>query len=140
MKKLITLFILVFAMNGQAQNEPDRSMAEASVVKFMTAKHKNYEALTFGECFRQYPSEELRKTAHAKKMVVYSIIHTYAIGKKKTTKMYFHLDESYHVIGYNTDEEMGRLVQRQLEKSPVFDSITKSIEAQMKADTLFRDK
>lgn len=136
MKKLLTLFILVITLNSFSQNKLDRPRAEKSVMKFMSSKYKGYEPQTFGEFFSQYYSENLQKIAKTKKTIKYSIVHTYLIKKEKTTHMYFHLDDSYSVIGYNTDEEMTKLVMDQLNNSPIFDSILKGLEQKMLSDTI----
>ena len=135
MKKLLTLFTLFITLNSCGQSDLDRPRAEESVMKYMSSKHKNYEALTFGEFFSQYYSEDLQKIAKTKKIIKYSIVHTYSIKNVKTTHMYFHLDDSYNVIGNNTDEEMSKLVMNELNKNPIFDSIMKSMTEKMLSDT-----
>lgn len=132
MKKIfLTILILTFYNISIGQTYLDKTKAEESVKKYMSAKTKNYKPLEFGEFFSQYYSESLQKIAKTKEIITYSIVHTYSVNNKKTFDTYFHLNGAYQVIGKNTMEEMNKLVNDDLKNNPKFDSIMKSLELEM---------
>ena len=109
----------------------DKTKAEKSVKQYMSTKTKNYKPLEFGEFFSQYYSESLQKIAKTKEIINYSIVHTYLVNNKKILDTYFHLNETYQVIGKNTMKEMNKLVNDDLKNNPKFDSIMKSLELEI---------
>jgi hypothetical protein len=134
MKKLFftTAFLFALCHLSIAQTPLDRPKAEESVKTYMKAKNKTYKPIGFGEFFSQSYSKGLQKIAKTKEVIAYSLVHTYSVKDKTITDTYFHLNASYQVIGMNTMDEMTSLVMTELQNSPTFDSIMKSIGADVK--------
>ena len=122
---------MTFCNISIGQSLLDKTKAEKSVKQYMSTKTKNYKPLEFGEFFSQYYSESLQKIAKTKEIINYSIVHTYLVNNKKILDTYFHLNETYQVIGKNTMKEMNKLVNDDLKNNPKFDSIMKSLELEI---------
>ncbi len=88
-----------------SQNGLDNVKAESSVMKFMSMKNKRYLSYSFGELFKQTYPKEIQNKLKTGKKIEYSIIHTYKIDKHEFKNVYFHLDSSYNVIGFLTEQE-----------------------------------
>lgn len=133
MKQLLysITIILAFCNISVSQTEFNKEKAEESVKKYMIKVSKDYVPSTFGEFFSQYYNKNLQEIAKTKQVIKYSIVHSFSVKNKITTNMYFHLNESYEVIGKNTDKEMTKLVTDELKNNPKFDSILNSIEKEI---------
>jgi outer membrane receptor for Fe3+-dicitrate len=127
MKQLILIISLFIVSNTFGQNKLDRVKAEASVTKYMTTANKNYKGLSFGEFFEQTYPKEVQDKLKTKRVVKYSLVHTYTIGAKKVIDMYFHLDEKYEVVGKLTMSEMDGILRDLENKSGKLDSIMNSL-------------
>ncbi len=124
MKQLILITSLFIVSNIFGQ---DRVSAEASVSKYITAENKNYKAISFGEFFEQTYPKEIQDKLKTKKNVVYSLVHTYSIGKEKYIDIYFHLDKNYGIIGKLTMKEMDDISKKIENSSGKLDSIMNSL-------------
>jgi hypothetical protein len=127
MKQLILIISLFIVSNTFGQDKLDRAKAKASVTKYMTTANKNYKAISFGEFFDQTYPKEVQEKLKTKRIVKYSLVHTYTIGTKKIADMYFHLDEKYEVVGKLTFKEMDSLLKDLESKSGKLDSIMNSL-------------
>ena len=127
MKQLILILGILSVTNLFSQNKLDRVKAEASVTKYMTTANKNYNAISFGEFFEQTYPKEVQDKLKTKRIVKYSLVHTYTIGAKKVIDMYFHLDEKYEVVGKLTMDEMNGILKDLESKSGKLDSIMNSL-------------
>lgn len=94
----------------------------------MSFKYKGYKAQTVGELFEQTRPKEVMDKLETKKHVVYSIIHSYTVNKKKIVHDYFQLDKDYNVVGILTDAETTEIEADLLKKSGKMDSILNTIE------------
>ncbi len=126
MKQIILIISLLISTNVFCQNKLDRAKTEASVTKYMTSATKNYQGLSFGEFFYQTYPKEIQAKMKTKKNVVYSLVHTYSVGKDKYIDTYFHLNEKYEVIGKLTMKEMDEVFQETANKDGKLDSLLNS--------------
>jgi hypothetical protein len=127
MKHLILITCLFIISNIFGQDTLDRLKAEASVTKYMSAANKNYKGLSFGEFFDQTYPKEIQAKMKTKKNLVYSLIHTYSIGKGKYIDTYFHLNEKYEVVGKLTMKEMDEVSKKIENRNGKLDSIMNSL-------------
>lgn len=130
MKNLLKTIVIILASTSIifGQSNPDKKKSEIAVVNYLTSKHKNYKSISFGECFNQTYTNEVQEKIKTKKKVIYSVIHTYSIGKTMYSEMYFHLDANYEVVGNLTSEEMDKINSDLLNKSGKLDSLFNTID------------
>jgi hypothetical protein len=128
--KLIFIFSVFILSNFFGQNIINRTKSESSVNKYLSSKCKDYKPIVFGEFFCQNYPNEVQRMLKTSRKVVYSIVHTYFIGDKKQSDLYFHLDLNYDVIGKLSSKEMDKINNDLLKNSGKIDSLINTIDLQ----------